>query len=47
MFVGIDEAELLHDDSLRREFGCVCVSDEEGGDYGSSVSDANIDKDNM
>ena len=29
--VEIEEEELLHDDSLRREYGEVCVSDEEGG----------------
>ena len=31
-----------------REYGEVCVSDEEGGgDCGSSVSDADIDEDDM
>ena len=43
----IEEEELLHDDSLRREYGEVCVSDEEGGDSGSSVSDADIYEDDM
>ena len=31
VLVEIEEEELLHDDSLRREYGEVCVSDEEGG----------------
>ena len=34
------EGELLHDDSLRKEYGEVCVGDEEGGDSGSSPSNA-------
>ena len=29
--VEIEEEELLHDDSLRRECGEVCVSNQEGG----------------
>ena len=31
--------ELLHDDSLRREYGEVYVSDKEGGGYDSSYED--------
>ena len=34
---------MLRDDSLRREYGDVCVSDEVGGDSGSSVGDADIE----
>ena len=42
--VEIEEEELLHDDSPRREFGEVCVSDEEeGGGSDSSVCDAEDD----
>ena len=33
----IVQVEEVHDDSLRREYGDVCVSDEEGGDSGSSL----------
>ena len=43
----IEEEELLHDDSQRKEYGEVCVSDEEGGDSGSSLSDADIDEDDL
>ena len=42
--VQIEEEELLHDDSLRKEYGEVCVSDEEGG---ASLSDADIDEDDL
>ena len=42
--VQTEEEELLHDDSLRKEYGEVCVSDEEGG---SSLSDADIDEDHL
>ena len=45
--VQIEEEELLHDNSQRKEYGEVCVSDEEGGDSGSSLSDADIDEDNL
>ena len=38
--VQIEEEELLHDDSLRKEYGEVCVSDEESSDSGSSLSEA-------
>ena len=38
--VQIEEEELLHGDSLRRE---VCVSDEEGGGSDSPVCDAEDD----
>ena len=41
--VEIEEEELLHDDSLRRECGEVCVSDEEGGGSYSPVCDAEDD----
>ena len=41
--VEIEEEELLHDDSLRRECGEVCVSDEEGGGSDSTVCDAEDD----
>ena len=37
--VEIEVEELLHDDSLRREYGEVYVSDEEGGGYDSSHED--------
>ena len=33
----------MHDNSLRRTYGEVCVSDDEGGDCGSSVCDADED----
>ena len=42
--VELEEKELVRDNSLRREYGEVCVSDEEGGgDCGSSVGDTHID----
>ena len=42
--VQTEEEELLYDDSLRKEYGEVRVSDEEGG---SSLSDADIDEDDL
>ena len=41
--VEIEEEELVHDDSLRRECGEVCVGDEEGGGSDSSACDAEDD----
>ena len=41
--VEVEEEELLHNNSLRRTYGEVCVSDDEGGDCGSSVCDADED----
>ena len=41
--VEIQEEELLHDDSLRRECREVCVSDKESGGCDSSVCDAEDD----
>ena len=41
--VQIEEEELLHEDSLSRECGEVCVSNEEGGGSVSSVCDAEDD----
>ena len=35
--VEVEEEELLHDNSLKKTYGEVCVSDDEGGDCGSSV----------
>ena len=35
--VEIEEEELLHDDSLRRECGEVCVSNQEGGGSDSTA----------
>ena len=46
-FVGIKEEGLFHDDSLRRKYGDVCGNNEKDGHSNSSVSDADIDEDNM
>ena len=45
--VEIEEEELLHDDSLRREYGELCVSDKKGGGSDSSVCDAGINWDDV
>ena len=41
--VELEEEELVHDSSLRRVYGEVCVSDEEGGDCGFVGADVDED----